>query len=40
MACGLAGISIKELLTFCAPRLWVLSWISLACGLVLGLFHL
>ena len=40
LACGLAGISIKELLTFCAPRLWVLSWISLACGLVLGLFHL
>ena len=40
LACGLAGISIKELLTFCAPRLWVLSWISLACGLMLGLFHL
>ncbi len=40
LACGLAGISIKELLKFCTPRLWVLSWFSLLGGLVLGLFHL
>lgn len=40
LACGLAGISLKEMLTFCAPRLWVLSWISLACGWMLGLFTL
>ena len=40
LACGLAGISIKELLKFCTPRLWVLSWFSLAAGVMLGLFHL
>ena len=40
LACGLAGIEIKELLKFCAPRLWVLSWISLLCGALLGLFHI
>ena len=38
LACGLAGISIKELLKFCTPRLWVLSWFSLLGGLMLGLF--
>ena len=40
LACGLAGIEIKELLKFCAPRLWVLSWVSLLCGAILGLFHI
>lgn len=38
LACGLAGVEIKELLRFCAPRLWVLSIISLACGAILGIF--
>ena len=38
LACGLAGVEIKEMLTFCAPRLWVMSLISLACGALLGLF--
>ena len=40
LACGLAGIEIKELLRFCAPRLYVLSLISLVCGAALGLFAL
>ena len=40
LACGLAGVDIKDLLKFCAPRLFVLSLISLACGLALGLFHI
>lgn len=40
LACGLAGVEIKEMLKFCAPRLWVLSLISLACGAALGLFAL
>jgi CitMHS family citrate-Mg2+:H+ or citrate-Ca2+:H+ symporter len=40
LCCGLAGIEIKDLLKFCAPRLWVMSLISLACGAMLGLFAL
>jgi len=39
LCCGLAGIEIKDLLKFCAPRLWVMSLTSLICGLALGLFH-
>ena len=38
LCCGLAGIEIKELFKFCGPYLWVLSWISLACAIVLGVF--
>lgn len=38
LACGLAGVEIKELLRFCVPRLWILSLISLACAAVLGIF--
>lgn len=38
LACGLAGVEIKEMLTFCAPRLWVMSLISLVFGALLGLF--
>ena len=37
LCCGLAGISIKELLRFCAPWLWVLSIISLFFAVVLGI---
>lgn len=40
LACGLAGVEIKELLRFCAPRLWVLSLISLVCGAILGIFSI
>ena len=40
LACGLAGIEIKDMLKFCAPRLFVMSLISLACGAMLGLFHI
>ena len=40
LACGLAGIKIKDMLKFCAPRLFVMSLISLACGAMLGLFHI
>ena len=40
LCCGLAGIEIKDLLKFCAPRLWVMSLISLVCGALLGLFHI
>ncbi|WP_251442533.1 CitMHS family transporter [Veillonella intestinalis] len=40
LACGLAGIEIKDMLKFCAPRLFIMSLISLACGAMLGLFHL
>lgn len=38
LACGLAGISIRQLIVYCAPYMVVLSWISLAIGAVLGLF--
>ena len=38
LACGLAGVEIKDMLKFCAPRLFILSLISLACGAMLGLF--
>ena len=40
LACGLAGIEIKDMLKFCAPRLFVMSLISLAFGAMLGLFHI
>lgn len=40
LACGLAGIEIKDMLKFCAPRLFVMSLFSLACGAMLGLFHI
>lgn len=40
LACGLAGIEIKDMLKFCAPRLFVMSLISLAGGAMLGLFHI
>jgi CitMHS family citrate-Mg2+:H+ or citrate-Ca2+:H+ symporter len=39
LCCGLAGIEIKELFKFCAPYLWVLSWISLTCAMFLGVFQ-
>ena len=39
LCCGLAGIELKELFKFCTPYLWVLSWISLACALALGILH-
>ena len=38
LACGLAGVEIKDMLKFCAPRLFILSLISLAVGAMLGLF--
>lgn len=38
LACGLAGVELKDMLKFCAPRLFILSLISLACGAALGLF--
>ncbi|NCB96088.1 MAG: TRAP transporter large permease subunit [Negativicutes bacterium] len=38
LACGLAGVEIKDMLKFCAPRLFILSLISLAGGAMLGLF--
>ena len=38
LACGLAGVEIKDMLKFCAPRLFILSLISLASGAMLGLF--
>lgn len=40
LACGLAGVEIKDMLKFCAPRLFILSLISLACGAMLGLFSI
>lgn len=40
LCCGLAGVEIKDMLKFCAPRLFVMSLISLACGAMLGLFHI
>ena len=40
LCCGLAGVEIKDLLKFCAPRLWVMSLISLACAAVLGIFSI
>ena len=39
LCCGLAGIELKELFKVCTPYLWVLSWISLACALALGILH-
>lgn len=36
LAVGLAGISLKELLTFCTPRLWILSLLAMAAALVTG----
>jgi CitMHS family citrate-Mg2+:H+ or citrate-Ca2+:H+ symporter len=35
---GLAGIELKELFKFCGPYLWVLSWISLGCAIIMGIF--
>lgn len=40
LACGLAGVEIKDMLKFCAPRLFILSLISLTFGALLGLFHI
>ena len=40
LACGLAGVEIKDMLKFCAPRLFILSLISLAFGAMLGLFSI
>ncbi|MBB5336145.1 CitMHS family transporter [Pectinatus brassicae] len=37
LACGLAGIELKDLLKFCTPYLWVLSWISLIIAILLGI---
>ncbi|MFA6849719.1 MAG: citrate:proton symporter [Selenomonadaceae bacterium] len=37
LACGLAGVELKEMLKFCAPYLWVLSWISLILAILLGI---
>lgn len=37
LCCGLAGISIKELLRFCTPWLWGLSIISLFLAILLGI---
>ena len=34
---GLAGISIKELIKFCTPWLWALSWCSLFLAICLGI---
>ncbi|MFB0935321.1 MAG: citrate:proton symporter [Propionivibrio sp.] len=36
LAVGLAGISLKELLTFCVPRLWILSLLAMAAAVVTG----
>lgn len=36
LAVGLAGISLKELLTFCTPRLWILSLLAMAAAVVTG----
>lgn len=36
LAVGLAGISLRELLTYVTPRLWVLSLIALAAAVVTG----
>ncbi len=40
LCCGLAGISIRELLTFCTPWLWLLSLISLFFSILLGIVPL
>jgi len=37
LCCGLAGVSIKQLLRFCAPWLWGLSIISLVFAIALGI---
>jgi CitMHS family citrate-Mg2+:H+ or citrate-Ca2+:H+ symporter len=37
LCCGLAGVSIKDLIKFCTPRLWVLSLFSLLAAIVLGI---
>ncbi|MCD2435716.1 citrate:proton symporter [Acidaminococcus sp. NSJ-142] len=37
---GLTGVSIKEHLKFCTPYLWIMSWITLACAVVLGIVHI
>lgn len=40
LAIGMAGgISLKEHLTFCMPRLWLLSLLALATALVAGVVH-
>lgn len=36
LAVGLAGVSLKELFTFCAVRLWILSLLSLTAGILIG----
>lgn len=41
LAIGMAGgISLKEHLTFCMPRLWLLSLLALASALAVGVIHL
>ena len=37
---GLAGITIKELIRFCTPWLWALSWCSFILAMVLGIVTL
>jgi CitMHS family citrate-Mg2+:H+ or citrate-Ca2+:H+ symporter len=37
LAMGLAGVTLKELLYYCMPRLWVLSLIALGVAIVLGI---
>lgn len=37
LCCGLAGVSIKQLIKFCTPWLWALSIISLILALILGI---
>lgn len=37
LCCGLAGVSIKQLIKFCTPWLWGLSIISLILAIILGI---
>ena len=37
LAMGLAGVSLKELLYYCMPRLWALSIVSLIAAVILGI---
>ncbi len=40
LCCGLAGIGIKELIRFCTPWLWGLSWCSMILAMMLGIITL
>lgn len=40
LAIGLAGVSLKELLYYCTPRLFILSLISLTMAVVLRIIPL